>query len=76
MTMNVLVAYATRHGATAGIATRIAETLTTAGHQAVALPVDQVSDLDRSARPSTGRSTTVAAISGVRSRGLVPCRPS
>lgn len=45
--MNVLVAYATRHGATAGIATRIAETLTTAGHQAVALPVDQVSDLDR-----------------------------
>ena len=44
--MNVLVGYATRHGATAGIATRIAETLTTAGHQSVALPVEQATDLD------------------------------
>lgn len=44
--MKVLVGYATRHGATAGIASRIAETLTTAGHDARALPVEEVSDLD------------------------------
>ncbi|WOP19718.1 flavodoxin domain-containing protein [Raineyella sp. LH-20] len=44
--MKVLVAYATRHGATAGIASRIAETLTAAGHQATASPVDQVTTLD------------------------------
>lgn len=43
--MKVLVAYATRHGATAGIATRIAETLGATGHEAVAIPVDQVSEL-------------------------------
>lgn len=44
--MKVLVAYATRHGATAGIATRIAETLTTTGHDAHALPVEDVTGLD------------------------------
>lgn len=40
--MNVLVAYATRHGATAGIADRIAGTLRSAGHQAVSIPVEDV----------------------------------
>ncbi len=43
--MRVLIAYATRHGATAGIASRIAETLAVSGHDAVAIPVDQVEDL-------------------------------
>lgn len=43
--MDVLVAYASRHGATAGIAQRIAETLTARGHQARAVEVEQVEDL-------------------------------
>jgi menaquinone-dependent protoporphyrinogen oxidase len=43
--MNVLVAYATRHGATAGIAERIATTLRAAGLAAEARPVDEVQDL-------------------------------
>ncbi len=42
--MNVLVAYATRHGATRGIAERIAETLERHGHDTVLLPADQVRD--------------------------------
>lgn len=40
--MNVLVAYASRHGATAGIAERIAEHLTESGVQAEARPVEEV----------------------------------
>lgn len=44
--MKVLVTYATRHGATAGIATRIADTLTAAGHEALAVPVEDVTSLD------------------------------
>ena len=44
--MHVLVAYATRHGATAGIAERIATTLVGRGHDAHALPVEEVSSLD------------------------------
>ena len=44
--MKVLVAYATRHGATAGIGARIAEKLTAAGHDARAVPVEDVTDLD------------------------------
>lgn len=43
--MNVLVAYATRHGATAGIAERIARTLRQEGVQARALPVEEVERL-------------------------------
>ncbi|MDO8107038.1 flavodoxin domain-containing protein [Isoptericola sp. b441] len=43
--MTVLVAYATRHGATAGIAERIASTLTAAGVPAEAHPVDEVRDV-------------------------------
>lgn len=43
--MKILVAYATRHGATAGIATRIAETLTTSGHDCTASPVEDVADI-------------------------------
>lgn len=43
--MKVLVTYASRHGATAGIAARIADTLTARGHQAHALPVEQVEEL-------------------------------
>lgn len=45
--MNVLVAYATRHGATAGIAEHIAVTLTGRGLPAEARPVDEVDSLDR-----------------------------
>jgi menaquinone-dependent protoporphyrinogen oxidase len=40
--MHVLVAYASRHGATQGIAERIAETLTAAGIEAEAQPVAAV----------------------------------
>jgi menaquinone-dependent protoporphyrinogen oxidase len=43
--MAVLVAYASRHGATEGIAQRIAETLRASGADAEALPVAAVSDL-------------------------------
>ena len=43
--MTVLVAYATRYGATAGIAERIAATLTADGHEAHALPVEVVHSL-------------------------------
>lgn len=41
----ILVAYASRHGATQGIAERIAESLTAAGHEAEATPVQWVRDL-------------------------------
>lgn len=43
--MTVLVAYATRHGATAGIAQRIAEGLQSAGLSAEARPAGEVDDL-------------------------------
>jgi menaquinone-dependent protoporphyrinogen oxidase len=44
--MNVLVAYASRHGATREIAERIAETIREAGIEARARSVESVSDLD------------------------------
>ena len=44
--MKVLVAYATRHGATAGIASRIADNLTASGHDASAVPVEDMTDID------------------------------
>ncbi len=43
--MRVLVAYATRHGATAGIASRVAAALTAAGLAAEARPVEEVKDV-------------------------------
>jgi menaquinone-dependent protoporphyrinogen oxidase len=43
--MHVLVAYASRHGATQGIAERIAETLRATGLQADALPAPSVKSL-------------------------------
>lgn len=43
--MNVLVAYATRHGSTAGIAERLAATLRAEGLSAEARPVAEVRDL-------------------------------
>lgn len=42
--LNVLVAHASRHGSTAGIAERIAERLVEAGLDAVAVDVDEVED--------------------------------
>jgi menaquinone-dependent protoporphyrinogen oxidase len=45
--MNVLVAYSSRHGATAGIAERVAAALRDAGLAAEALPVAQVHDVER-----------------------------
>ena len=44
--MRVLVAYATRHGATAGIAKRVAATLSAAGHEAEARPVEEITDVE------------------------------
>lgn len=44
--MNVIVAYATRHGATAGIADHIASTLTARGLTARAARVEEVTHLD------------------------------
>ncbi len=44
--MRVLVAYATRHGATAGIAGRVAAALTAAGLPAEARPVEDVTDVE------------------------------
>ncbi len=44
--MKILVAYATKHGSTAGIAERIAATLCAEDQQAEARPVGEVSDLD------------------------------
>ena len=43
--MSVLVAYATRHGATQGIAERIAETLRVCGLEADLLPVEAAGDV-------------------------------
>jgi menaquinone-dependent protoporphyrinogen oxidase len=43
--MKVLVAYATRHGATAGIAERVAAAPTAAGLSAEARPVEEVRDV-------------------------------
>lgn len=42
--MRVLVAYASRHGATAGIAERLAETIGASGHDAEAVEVSRVDD--------------------------------
>ena len=44
--MKILVAYATRHGATAGIAERVAAALTAAGQSAEARPVEDVKDIE------------------------------
>ena len=43
--MKVLVAYASRHGATRGIAERITETLERRGHEVTSQPADQVSEV-------------------------------
>jgi menaquinone-dependent protoporphyrinogen oxidase len=45
--MKVLVAYASRHGATAGIAERIAQGLQAHGLSAEARPVDELGEVDR-----------------------------
>lgn len=52
--MTVLVAYASRYGSTAQIAERIAQTLTTAGHEATALPASEVRDLTDAAAVVVG----------------------
>ncbi len=43
--VSILVAYASKHGSTQGIAERVAKTLTSAGHEAEASPVEAVGDL-------------------------------
>jgi menaquinone-dependent protoporphyrinogen oxidase len=45
--MNVLVAYASRHGSTKGSAERIAADLREVGLSAEVMPEDQVRELDR-----------------------------
>ena len=44
--MKILVAYATRHGATTGIAQRIAEILTESGQPAEARPVEEITSIE------------------------------
>lgn len=44
--MRILVAYATRHGATAGIAEHVAAALAAHGHDARAQPVEDVDSID------------------------------
>lgn len=44
--MKVLVAYATRHGSTAGIAERIASAISAGGHTAEALPVEDAGPVE------------------------------
>jgi menaquinone-dependent protoporphyrinogen oxidase len=46
MSTRVLVAYGTKHGATAGIAEKIGEVLVQAGLSAEVLPVNQVEDIN------------------------------
>jgi menaquinone-dependent protoporphyrinogen oxidase len=43
--MSILVAYASKHGATQGIAERVAEQLRARGHQVALHPIDAVGDL-------------------------------
>jgi menaquinone-dependent protoporphyrinogen oxidase len=43
--MTILVAYASKHGATRGIAERIAQTLESQGQEAEALPIDTIRDV-------------------------------
>jgi menaquinone-dependent protoporphyrinogen oxidase len=45
MTMRILVAFASRHGATRGIAERIAQSLQARGHDVTLTPAEQVSDI-------------------------------
>jgi len=45
MTMKILVAFASRHGATRGIAERIAQTLQARGHDVTFTPAEHVSDV-------------------------------
>ena len=47
MSRNILVAYATKYGATAGIAQKIGEVLNASGHRADVQSVDSVSDISR-----------------------------
>lgn len=58
--MKALVAYATRHGATTGIAERIAQTLNENGISAEALPVDEVRDVSAYDAVVLGSSTYVS----------------
>lgn len=44
--MNVLVAYASRCGSTAGVAERIGQTLSMRGHASRVIPVEEVKDID------------------------------
>jgi menaquinone-dependent protoporphyrinogen oxidase len=45
--MKVLVAYASRHGSTKGIAERVATTLTRCGHEATLRGADEADDIER-----------------------------
>jgi len=61
MGAKVLVAYATKYGATAEIAQKIGEVLDQAGVAADVMPVDQVKDLDSYERSCWAAACTSAA---------------
>lgn len=59
MSQPILVAYATKHGATMGIALVIAEQLRKAGHEVEVHPVDQVDDPSRYAAVVLGSAVYI-----------------
>ena len=75
--MKVLVAFASRHGATQGIAERIASTLSAAGHDAAALPLRPMNSPPDAPKlvsaPERGMSGGAPPRRSARRDGPAPC---